>query len=322
MRIRSIKPEFWTDKRVASWDPFTRLFFIGLWSAADDHGRGSAEPVRLGAELFPYDLSRDSRETLAKVSGALATLSEGSRIELYEAGGEVFYQIANWTRHQRVDKPGKSRIPTPNQGVAIEPLKAFATPSRDTRDTLATGAGSREQGAGSVEQGAGEEDVASAAPSKKRAKGNDPEAASVLSHLNAATGRAYQPTEATLREIRIRITEVNGDIAGIIKMIDRQKSLWGGDAKMAEYLRPSTLFRQSKFHDYYAAKDCPTFPAPNGHHRSPQQSLRNTLIAGSDEWDAQAAYDIANRPEGFGVPWDKQNATIAVPATARPGMEA
>jgi hypothetical protein len=68
MRIRTIKPEFWTDKRVASWDVFTRLFFIGLWSAADDKGRGSAEPERLAAALFPYDLSRDPSETLARLS--------------------------------------------------------------------------------------------------------------------------------------------------------------------------------------------------------------------------------------------------------------
>lgn len=139
MRIRSIKPEFWTDKRVASWDVFTRLFFIGLWSAADDHGRGSAEPARLAAELFPYDLSRDPSETLANVSRALATLSECGRIVIYCVGDECFFEVANWTRHQRVDKPGKSRIPTRNADVV-----------QDTRETLARSS-RLEQGAGSVE---------------------------------------------------------------------------------------------------------------------------------------------------------------------------
>jgi hypothetical protein len=129
-RIRTIKPEFWTDKKVAQWPAFTRLLFIGLWSAADDHGRGSAELVRLAAELFPYDLSRDSRETLASVSEGLAVLSEASRITLYEVNGECYYQVENWTKHQRVDKPGKSRIPAP--------LSKFATPSRDSRETVAT----------------------------------------------------------------------------------------------------------------------------------------------------------------------------------------
>ena len=148
MRIRTIKPEFWTDKRVASWDVFTRLFYIGLWSAADDYGRGSAEPERLAAELFPFDLSRDSRETLASVSRGLATLSAESRIVVYEVSGEVFFEIKNWKEHQRVDRPGKSRIPTPCDG--------FATPSRDTRETLATPS-RLDQGSGIRDQGAGEQ---------------------------------------------------------------------------------------------------------------------------------------------------------------------
>ena len=310
MRIRSIKPEFYVSESVGRLTREARLLFIGLWSFADDSGRGRGALPAISGALYPYDA--DALKLLPKW---FAELEAEGMVRRYKCeDGNTYYDIPKWLNHQRIEKPSKSKFPE------------FTEYSRNTPgmvgdgSRLDQGSGSRDQGA--MEQGAEEGDVASAAPSKKRAKGNDPEAASVLSHLNAATGRAYQPTEATLREIRIRITEVNGDIAGIIKMIDRQKSLWGGDAKMAEYLRPSTLFRQSKFHDYYAAKDCPTFPAPNGHHRSPQQSLRNTLIAGSDEWDAQAAYDIANRPEGFGVPWAQQDASSAVPATARPGMEA
>jgi hypothetical protein len=150
MRIRSIKPEFWTDKRVASWDLFTRLFFVGLWSAADDHGRGSAEPARLAAELFPYDLSRDARETLANVSRALATLSESRRVTFYRIGDEDFFEIANWGRHQRVDKPGKSRIPEPCASDVVKSRETLARPSR------------LEQGTGSVEmdQGPSVADVA------------------------------------------------------------------------------------------------------------------------------------------------------------------
>lgn len=153
MRIRTIKPEFWTDKRVASWDVFTRLLFIGLWSAADDHGRGSAEPERLSAELFPYDLSRDSRDTLARVSEGLRILSESGRIALYEVGEEAFYEVTHWTAHQRVDHPGKSRIPNVSEGKPIV--------SRHSRESLATlsrleqGTGIREQGSGNRERGTG-----------------------------------------------------------------------------------------------------------------------------------------------------------------------
>ena len=148
MRIRTIKPEFWTDKRVASWDHFTRLLFIGLWSAADDHGRGSAESARLASELFPYDLSRDPSETLARVAAGLDTLAAAYRITLYDVEGEAFYEVSSWSRHQRVDNAGKPRVPTPSQGVA-----------RVSRELprVAAGTGSREQGAG---KGSEEREVA------------------------------------------------------------------------------------------------------------------------------------------------------------------
>jgi hypothetical protein len=156
VRIRSIKPEFWTDKKVSTWDHFTRLFFIGLWSSADDHGRGSAETARLASELFPYDLNQNPSDTLARVAAGLATLSDASRITLYEVDGEVFYEVSNWSKHQRVDNAGKPRVPTPSEGLAISSRK-----SREIRGDLPLeqGAGNREQG---KDQGTGD------APSSRR----------------------------------------------------------------------------------------------------------------------------------------------------------
>jgi hypothetical protein len=41
-------------------------------------------------------------------------------------------------------------------------------------------------------------------------------------------------------------------------MIDRQCRLWKADAKMNEFLRPSTLFRPEKFPDYYDNRNLTT----------------------------------------------------------------
>jgi hypothetical protein len=130
MRIRTIKPEFWTDKKVATWSHFTRLFFIGLWSASDDYGRGSAEPARIAAELFPYELSLDPSETLARVSESLDTLSRESRIVIYENHGETYYEITNWSKHQKVDNKGKARIPTSSDKDSIVSRESLARVSR------------------------------------------------------------------------------------------------------------------------------------------------------------------------------------------------
>jgi uncharacterized phage protein (TIGR02220 family) len=81
-------------------------------------------------------------------------------------------------------------------------------------------------------------------------------ATTVIAHLNAATGSKFRPVSATLDLICARLREPGVDVAGVLKMIDRQVARWRG-TEMEQYLRPSTLFRASKFNDYYAAKDMP-----------------------------------------------------------------
>ncbi len=87
---------------------------------------------------------------------------------------------------------------------------------------------------------------------------NAPENAAVLilAHLNSVTGSKFRPVAATLDPICARLREPGVDVAGVLKMIDRQVARWRG-TEMEQYLRPSTLFRASKFNEYYAAKDQP-----------------------------------------------------------------
>src|SRR3990167_3984881 len=55
-RIRTIKPDFWMDARLAKdLTRDQRLFYIGLWNQADDEGRFRAHPDLLKGALFPYD---------------------------------------------------------------------------------------------------------------------------------------------------------------------------------------------------------------------------------------------------------------------------
>lgn len=103
-RIRSIKPEFWTDSFMVQLPPLARLIYIALWTAADDHGLIPDEPERLAMEVMPKEdgLVFDDWMQLFEASG---------RIDLFAAeDGSTFYRIAKWLNHQRVDKPSKSRI--------------------------------------------------------------------------------------------------------------------------------------------------------------------------------------------------------------------
>jgi hypothetical protein len=136
MRIRSIKPEFWRSDDVTKlpWDD--RLLFIGLWSYVDDNGVGLDKLAAVTADLFAGDLERDSSETFARVSRGLQNLFEAGRIIRYTIEGKAYLEIVNWEKHQRIDKPNKERYPRHDaENTVIQ--DQFATPSRQSRETLA-----------------------------------------------------------------------------------------------------------------------------------------------------------------------------------------
>lgn len=55
MRIRTIKPEFWSHERLSSLSCQARLLAIALLNFSDDDGFFNANPKLVGATLFPYD---------------------------------------------------------------------------------------------------------------------------------------------------------------------------------------------------------------------------------------------------------------------------
>lgn len=149
MRIRSIKPEFWTSEDVAALDWPTRLLFIGLWSYVDDNGVGRDNVKLIKADLFP--LEDDPRDTLATVSRGLQALSDGGQITRYTVDGRPFLYVNAWADHQRIDRPNKERYPLPTCENAVI-RDSLATVSRHPREDSLPGA--VEQGnRGSEEQG-------------------------------------------------------------------------------------------------------------------------------------------------------------------------
>lgn len=139
MRIRSIKPDFWRSDDIDALAVEDRLLFIGLWSYVDDNGVGRDRLASIAADLFAGDLERDSRETLARVSRGLSNLAGRNLLLRYEVDGRPFLAIANWTKHQRIDKAGKARYPGPDQAIQ----ESLASSSRDSRETLAPGEGEK-----------------------------------------------------------------------------------------------------------------------------------------------------------------------------------
>lgn len=79
--------------------------------------------------------------------------------------------------------------------------------------------------------------------------GKKAEAVEVLNFLNEKAGRAYRPTEANLGFIVARFKE-GATVSDCRKVIAKKCREWATDEKMAEFLRPATLFNRQKFDQY------------------------------------------------------------------------
>lgn len=94
-RIRTLKPEFFRSRSLAKVSIPARLTFAGLWTEADDHGNGIADPDLLKGSLWPKDHDIDA----GTIEAHLAELA-GEHIALYEVDGERYYHVLRFAEHQ------------------------------------------------------------------------------------------------------------------------------------------------------------------------------------------------------------------------------
>jgi hypothetical protein len=132
-RIRTIKPEFWSDEKLAECDPVTRLVFLGLIGMADDCGRLLDNAKVIDAFVFP-STSDTCREAVANLS-RMCRIRRGTT-----ASGQKVIQIANWTRHQKVDKPNLlAALPEVVDFIDVAEIReSVANQSRDVRECVST----------------------------------------------------------------------------------------------------------------------------------------------------------------------------------------
>lgn len=121
-RIRSIKPEFWADEKLARVSRDARLLLVGMLNFADDQGRLRGNHLLVRAQIFPYDSDLD-------VDQLLTSLEIGGFISRYQAKGECFISIINFTKHQKLDHPKQSQLPDP-PAIREKSLQA-ARPTRN-----------------------------------------------------------------------------------------------------------------------------------------------------------------------------------------------
>lgn len=101
-RIRSIKPDFWVDERVADCSPSARLTYIGMQNFCDDRGVHPAKPKTLKAELFPMD-----DITAGQVGEWVGELIAGGLVREFttEESGDRYWHVTEWDQLQKIDRP-------------------------------------------------------------------------------------------------------------------------------------------------------------------------------------------------------------------------
>lgn len=129
-RIRSLKPEFWDDRKLArSVSRDARMLYVGLWNQADEHSRLNGDVFWIKGRVFPYDddiLTDDVDHMLSELSG-------GGWVQRYEANGDPFLFLPKLGKHQRLE-PSKaaSKIPGPPD---VNPEPAQTSPRKSARDS-------------------------------------------------------------------------------------------------------------------------------------------------------------------------------------------
>src|SRR5471030_252582 len=106
-RIRTIDPHFPRTPSLSCVSREARLFFILLWTLADDSGRLRLDHERLKDQLYPFN---DDAPSLLPVW--IGELESARCIELYRVDDVDYLRVRKWRQVQTcIQRPTRSRLP-------------------------------------------------------------------------------------------------------------------------------------------------------------------------------------------------------------------
>lgn len=102
-RIRTIKPEFWTDDAITECSLSARLLFIGMWNFADDRGNIERSAKQMKMKIFPADT--------IEVEPLIMELIEHNLVIEYSVNSKKYLHIRTFTEHQKINRPSENGHP-------------------------------------------------------------------------------------------------------------------------------------------------------------------------------------------------------------------
>ena len=109
-RIRTIKPAFWDDSKIAKLSRDARLLYIGMWSFCDDIGVVIGESIWLKSKVFPY-----YQIQIQQFEKWVTELVKNGFIYLLSYHEERFIYLPNFTRHQVINRANLSDLNIPKE---------------------------------------------------------------------------------------------------------------------------------------------------------------------------------------------------------------
>lgn len=130
-RKRMIDPSIWQSEDFSKLSTLAKLVFIGLFSNADDEGRGRAKAIYIKSIVFPYDEAL----RVTDIEKSLDEIAANMSITFYLHDGSEYYSLENWSKWQKIDKAQASQIPAFDEDSTMI-RGTFAEQSSNSRRTI------------------------------------------------------------------------------------------------------------------------------------------------------------------------------------------
>lgn len=253
---RNVHLSFWTDPKISEFSADEKYMYLYLLTNPHTNLAG-CYAVSMKQIVFETDVAK------AKVIGLIDALTKHGVIAYNEEYSEVL--VVNWYKYNwnKSDKFRKSLIKQ-IKDVKCDAFQEYLMGVYNGMDTVWIGYGYGIDRVSNQESDPMDTTAAAADTVTVTVTDTvtDTDTVSVegdskgeiikriVDHLNLMCGTNYRPNgKDTKEKINARLEEGFTE-DDCIRVIDNMVQAWGNDERMRQYLRPSTLFAQSKFEGY------------------------------------------------------------------------
>jgi uncharacterized phage protein (TIGR02220 family) len=238
MPNRIIKESIKRSEQINKLSYFEEVVYYRLMVTADDYGYCDGRIVLLKNELFPL------KESITKkaMEEAITNLVKVGLLCSYKVNDIPYLFFPTWEKHQRIrNKHHKFPMPSESDTNIVCQTNDGQT-SASCMSESESESNPNLNPKNNVELNLGSETDLEAADNEKMAK-------QIIDHLNERTGSHYKYSSSSMKVIFARLHD-NFTVEDCITVIDKKSDEWLDNPEMAQYLRPETLFRPSKFEGY------------------------------------------------------------------------